>query len=52
MRMRWEGGYYVRGDGVFFDEGFFGEVELEGVVGGEGDVEAAAEVVVEGVSVI
>jgi hypothetical protein len=31
-------GGYVGGDGVFFYERFFCEVELEGVVSGEGDV--------------
>ena len=35
----WEvGAGYVSGDGVFFHERFFCEVELERVVGGEGDV--------------
>ena len=38
----------LRGDGVFLHERLLGEVELQGVVGGEGDVQTAGEVLGKG----
>ena len=43
---------HLGGDAVLLHEGLLGEVELEGVVGGDGDVEASGEVVRQGRAVV
>ena len=43
---------HLGGDAVLLHEGLLGEVELEGVVGGDGDVEAPGKVVRQGGAVV
>ena len=43
---------HLGGDAVLLHEGLLGEVELEGVVGGDGDVEASGKVVRQGRAVV
>ena len=43
---------HLGGNAVLLHEGLLGEVELEGVVGGDGDVEASGQVVGQGGPVV